>query len=105
VISFREGPAHAKVLTLQRAPEYLRVVQGPDGIDALDMLEDTPADDETVHVYRRVGDPSVAFVCGRGRGRVSGRVMMAEYVWMPEVDGEPLRDTEAWRAWAQARAE
>ncbi|MBV9338556.1 MAG: hypothetical protein JO262_11505 [Solirubrobacterales bacterium] len=93
MISFREDPAHGKTLTLQRAQIYLRVVHGPDGIDALDMPEDQPADNEVVHVYRRLGPARVMFMCGRGRGQRSGALAVADYEWLPDVDGEPLRDT------------
>jgi hypothetical protein len=71
----------------------VRVVHGPDGIDALNMPEDQPADNEVVHVCRRLGPARVMFMCGRGRGQRSGVLAVADYEWLPDVDGEPLRDT------------
>jgi hypothetical protein len=92
----RDGPAKGFAPIMARAPILLRVVlDGLGGQDVLDMLEDEPREGETVHVYERVGNP--AMVCGRGEG-TSGWV--AEYRHRDDVDGEELRETEAWRAWA-----
>lgn len=101
--TFVQGPAHDKELVLHRAPIYLRVVVGAGGkIDALDLLEDEPERDEVVHVYRRRGTANVMFACSR-RGRGGGRYEYGVYEWLSGVDGEPLRETAAWRAWVDAQ--
>lgn len=93
--SFEGGPAGGATLLLRRAPVFLRVVIGPRGkVDALDQLEDVPADGETVHVYERFGPRG--HVCLRPGGCHE----YGTYRHLPHVDGELLRDTAAWRAWA-----
>lgn len=106
MVTFRDGPAAAAVLELRRAPNWLRVVVHDSGrIDALDQLDDSPSPDETVHVYELVeGTRSVIFACGRGRFRGGGRYAVGEYRHLPDVDGEALRETDAWRQWTADRA-
>jgi hypothetical protein len=102
--TFHEGPAHAKELVLRRAPIYLRVVVAASGkVDALDQPEDTPEAGEMVHVYRRRTGVSVIFACGR-RG-AGGRYEAAEYEWVPDVEGERLRDRAEWVKWCLGRPE
>jgi hypothetical protein len=99
VIRIVDGPAAGKQLTLWRAPLYLRVVIAPNGrVDALDQLADEPRDYERVFVYHGRG----LFNWRRDRTIVCppGPLTSGEYVWMPDVDGEQLRETAAWRAWA-----
>lgn len=104
---FLDGPAEGCDLMLRRCPPYLRVVVKIPGapaptIDALDQLEDVPAPNEVVVVYRRVdGTFSRMHFCFRGKDRgKSGWQETGEYRHLPDVDGEQLRDTAAWRAWA-----
>lgn len=91
---------------LQRAPIFLRVVIDQDGtVDALDQLDDEPRPGETVHVYEQVpGTHSRAHLCIRGEGRgASGWYEIAEYTHRPDVDGEQLRDRDAWQTWADVQ--
>lgn len=54
-----DGPAKGTYMC-KRAPLYLRaVVNDKGGTDALDMLSDTPTDNEAIHVYRRIGGHSM----------------------------------------------
>ena len=104
---FLDGPAGPTSLANGRSPVFLRVVIDPAGkVDCLDQLEDTPAKDETIHLYE--------LVPGTDHGRAL--VMLARprrCVWMasgdyrhrPDVDGETLRETSAWRAWVEREAE
>lgn len=120
MVSLLDGPAEGQTLTLRRAPVYLRVVRDPMAPennklvkrakdkrlewDALDQLEDEPADGEEIYVYRRVSDQGPVHICTIPRSR-SGWYRMAEYRHVPDVDGEDLRDTVAWRRWCVDRAE
>jgi hypothetical protein len=92
-------------MMLRRAPIFLRIVVGIDGtVDGLDRLDDTPELGEKVHVYRRVAFSGSMHVRYTGRHKpASGLYPIAEYEHLPEVDGDQLRDTDAWRAWAQAQ--
>jgi hypothetical protein len=104
---FVDGPAAGVHLLFSRGPLYLRVVRGPSGWDVLDQLDDTPADDEIVHVYRRVGDSRQGHLLYRGRGKQrSGWYEFADYehVGDADVDTEELRSNAAWRAWVEERA-
>lgn len=95
-----DGPAVGAALMLRRAPIYLRVVVDAAAAktDALDQLDDEPEPHETVHVYRQV-EGTRAIVCIRPGGCYHG----ADYVHVPDVDGESVRDTAAWREWAEAQ--
>jgi hypothetical protein len=107
VSTFRDGPARGATLLFRRAPLYLRVVENrhTHAFDVLDQLGDTPADDEIVHVYRRITEPVSAHLHYRGRGKsnASGWYEIADYEHLPEIDGEQLRDTAIWRAWCGQR--
>lgn len=122
---FRDGPAknstwistrgrgryastHTGRCQLGRLPWFLRVVverrpycpdfttanatgvveaQTVDVWDALDQHDDTPRPEEEIHVYMQH-----RWTHSRGVGFVG------EYLHVPEVAGESVRDTEAWRA-------
>lgn len=105
--AFRGGPADGVTLMFHRGPVYLRVVQGPDGFDVLDQLDDTPREDELVWVYRMLGDSRHAHLLYRGRGEVrSGWYEFSDYEHV-EVDDETrerIRDTQEWRNWVKAQA-
>lgn len=101
-----DGPA-AGTYSAMRAPHYLRaVVSRSDGrVDLLDMLFDDPRPIEDVFVYEAepgsIFDPDTlartgTFICPRPGA--SGR-----YRHRADVDGEALRTTGAWRAWARAQ--
>lgn len=110
-VSFTGGPADGRELALQRAPMFLRVVVDTreplkrgglppaKAIDALDLLDDEPREHEAVHVYEVVWANQPVHFCARGSGARSGWHVSAAYKHRPDVDGEQLRDREAWRAW------
>lgn len=100
------GPADGVELWLRRAPVLLRVVTGPDGVDALDQLTDEPAANERIDVYKLRGRATWIHLCARGkdRGR-AGRWMVAEYDFLETPDDDLVRETAAWRSWAQSRIE
>lgn len=104
---FVDGPAAGVTLGIRRAPKYLRVVIDKDTgtTDALDQLDDTPAPNEAIHVYRKIPGTSSgpAHLCYRGKDRdKSGWYESADYAHLEDVDGEQFRDTEAWRTWAES---
>lgn len=106
-VRFIGGPADGRDdLQFGRAPAYLRVVTTPTlldpsaGLDVLDQLDDTPEPGESVSVYRQTDYRFLGHACGRG-GCVD--LFDATYRHMERVDGEALRETEAWRAWAESR--
>lgn len=105
-IVLEDGPA-AGTYSARRAPYFLRaVVARSDGrVDLLDQLYDEPRPIEAVHVYEAIPgtiwDPDTlartgTFICPRPGA--SGR-----YRHRADVDGEQLRTTAAWRAWARAQ--
>ena len=103
-----DGPAKG-AYAVGRAPIFLRaVVDQQGGIDVLDQLTDTPERTESVHVYERIGEPSgmTTLQMSRpgGRGRRCVTSIAAEYRYLPDVDGEAVRDFEAWRDWCLAHA-
>lgn len=87
----------------KRAPVFLRAVKDKSGkMDALDQVNDTPAENESVFVYEQQGEVGTVHLnYGGGRG---GWYAMASYHYLPDVDGEALRDNKAWQVWATARA-
>ena len=98
-----DGPCKG-AYAVGRAPDYLRAVIGADGkADVLDQLHDEPGTSETVHIYRRlpgkVGGVSVMLA----NPRRCIWTISAEYEHLPDVDGKPFRETEAWREWALAQ--
>lgn len=105
-IVLEDGPA-AGIYSARRAPHFLRaVVARSDGrVDLLDQLYDEPRPIEDVFVYEAepgsVFDPDTlartgTFLCPPPGA--SGR-----YHYRADVDGEELRTTAAWRAWARAQ--
>lgn len=103
---FLDGPAAGQHLALRRAPVMLRVVQGPGGKwDALDQLDDEPAADETIHLYRMVPDTlTTMHLCVRGKGRAaSDFYAMGDYRYVePQPDEATLRDRGRWVEWCDA---
>ena len=98
-----DGPA-AGAYMVRRAPGFLRGVVNRQGeTDVLDLLEDVPADNETVSVYRLASEPiTVHFNFGGGKG---GWYQSGEYRHLPEVDGETVRDNDAWRRWVAGQVD
>jgi hypothetical protein len=75
------------------------------------MLDDVPRADETIHVYEAVPGtnrmlPDTWIVCVRGPGGLQQAAgASGEYRHRPDVDGETVRETAAWRAWVTAEPE
>ena len=105
----RDGPAKGAYI-VGRAPFLLRAVVDRESghTNVLDQLSDTPEPSERIHVYRCVkweGGIAMVMLSGKnGRGRHCVQSVIAEYVHVPDVDGEPFRDTAAWQEWAVANA-
>lgn len=102
MITLTGGPGEG-AYAVKRAPLYLRAVVAADGAtDVLDQLTDTPRRGERVSVYRRTTEAGTVHLNMSGRSRrATGFYALATYEHMPEVDGEALRDNEAWRAWCE----
>lgn len=103
-----DGPC-AGTFSVTRAPVYLRAVKArSDGhLDLLDQVADEPRPIEDVFVYRLDPeqphfDPQAwaeqhrSFICPPPGAT-------GTYRWMPDVAGNLLRDTAAWREWARAQ--
>ena len=112
-VLFRDGPAADRTLALRRVPIFLRVVIDRHGgrLDALDQLDDEPMPGEGVWVYQAVPGTTWALrgdiiVCVRGSGGMTqAATARGVYTHRADVDGEQLRDTEAWRAWCREQPE
>lgn len=101
-----DGPAGPRDLWNERATRFLRVVVNAEGkVDCLDQEWDEPTSTETIHVYRLVEGSyhGRSFVTLAARPRRCINVATGDYQYMPEVDGESVRDNAAWRAWVSAR--
>lgn len=104
-LKFLDGPAASarpkggEQLRAHRAPTFLRaVIESTGTLDALDLPEDVPTDEEIVEVYE------LALVYhARGQTRAASG-WFAEYRHRGDVDGERFRDREAWVAWCEAEA-
>ena len=103
MLSLKDGPCQGTYMC-KRAPMFLRAVIDDKGKgDCLDQLEDMPAENEKVYVYMREGEAGTVHLnYGGGRG---GWYALAEYKFLPKVDGEVLRDNQAWQTWATRAAE
>lgn len=105
MIRLLDGPA-AGAYAARRAPVFLRAVVDPQAVrgDVLDQLDDRPNPNEVVHVYRLVPGTrhGTVFVRLAGRGCVESAT--GDYRYQALVDGEQLRDADAWRAWAEEQA-
>ena len=94
-----DGPCKGAYL-VRRAPLYLRAVQNEKGeTDLLDQIEDTPAENEKVFVYQLEGNTGTIHIHG---DKASGWYALAKYHYLPDVDGQSLRDNPTWQAWATA---
>ena len=109
MMTLTDGPAEG-FYAVPRAPHFLRAVVDQDGgKDVLDQLDDQPEPGETIHVYRCTNrqDDAVTMVMmsgKNGRGRRCVPSVVAEYQHMPDIDGDAMRNTAAWRAWAAENA-
>ena len=96
-----DGPCKGTFF-VKRAPVYLRCVKNQltEEIDVLDQLEDTPQGFESVYVYKLQGDAGWMHIRGT---KIHGFYALGKYKYLPEVDGEVLRDNSAWQAWAMSQ--
>lgn len=95
-----DGPCKGNYL-VKRAPVFLRAVHKENGEnDLLDQVEDMPATDEKVYVYHMEGSPGTVHIHG---AKIHGWYALARYYYLPDVDGETLRDNATWQAWATDR--
>jgi len=100
-VRFLDGPAEGTVLTLERAPWFLRVVIDSSGtVDALDQVHDRPKPSEAIHVQLRQGKPSSYHVLCTPRC-LSGWHLAADYrLYERQPSDAEARDEHAWREWA-----
>jgi hypothetical protein len=97
MLTLIDGPCKGAYL-VKRSPMFLRAVQNAKGEnDLLDQIEDTPAEDEKIYVYLMEGNPGTIHIHG---AKVHGWYALAQYHYLPNVDGETLRDNVTWQAWA-----
>jgi hypothetical protein len=100
-----DGPAGPTLLFNQRSPRFLRVVVDENGqVDCLDQLIDAPAEGEQILVYEVVqgsGGDYAHVTLDRPKRCV--RVPLSSYRHRPDVDGETVRETDAWQAWCYAQ--
>ncbi|PQO39362.1 hypothetical protein C5Y96_05770 [Blastopirellula marina] len=102
MIEFIEGPAAGTHLCLRRTPLLLRVVidRASGQVDALDQLEDVPRLGESIHVYRREGEPLRGMI-DSGKGGYTGPFVAATYLYFPwQPADEVARDNQRWQKWA-----
>lgn len=100
---FIDGPAQGHVLSLARAPHFLRVVVNRAGVvDGLDQLDDTPEAGEKLYAYEVVGEVGRCHVYRRGKGAgPSGWFAIANYkLCEKQPTDEEMRTTERWHEWA-----
>jgi hypothetical protein len=107
VTRFLDGPAAGVQLMLNRAPVFLRVCvkagEGANLIDALDMLEDTPAEGETLYAYRRVGSVTTVhldYTDKKTKKRMGKWFKAAEYRLVPtQPSAATMADSDLWKQW------
>lgn len=106
MITFLDGPAKGQTLALKRAPRFLRVTRTRGGtFDALDQLEDTPLERETMFAYEIAEyQGTYHLLCGRGSKTASGFYQQGAYRFFPrQPDDATMRDTGLWRQWCLAQ--
>lgn len=101
MITLQGGPAQGTYM-VKGAPILLRAtLDANDKGDVLDQLDDIALPTERVFVYERIGKASAVHINMGRKG--SGFYAVAQYKYLPDIDGEALRDNEAWRTWALER--
>lgn len=106
MIQFRDGPAAGKLLELQRAPFFLRVVEGPAGeIDALDQVQDKVEKTEKPIAYCRVTERGSVYVLYTDKGRRRGKwLATGAYKVSPLQPSEAImRSNNRWRKWCEQK--
>jgi hypothetical protein len=98
MLTLNDGPCKGTFM-VKRAPIFLRAVIDAKGeIDVLDQLDDTPKKTEKIYVYKRIGQASTFHVKMAKRSEL-GWYVLADYWYMPDVDGEQYRDNATWQLW------
>ena len=99
MLTLNDGPCKGTFM-VKRAPVFLRaVIDGKGETDVLDQVEDMPKKNEKIYVYKRVGLENMCHIKMVKRSE-SGWYALADYWYMPEVDGEQFRDNGEWQQWA-----
>lgn len=102
-VVLEDGPAAGRY-SVRRAPYFLRAVVGRTGHrDLLDQLHDMPMEGEAVHVYEAVPGTIVDWSQRHDIIVCPTPGASGQYRHRPDIDGEPLRTTEAWRSWARSQ--
>lgn len=111
---FIDGPARGVILSLSRAPFFLRVTRNVRAgrtptFDALDQLDDTADPNEIIHLYALARPVSGCFLdfTDKATGRRMGRMeTSAEYrLYSTQPPDETVRDNAAYQAWCREEAE
>lgn len=100
------GPADLVQLALLRSPKLLRVTRNAAGEwDALDQLDDAPAEGEEMFCYRRSatgGWIHIDYTCSKTKRRKGGWWRTVDYHFLPDQPAqETMASTEKWRAWCE----
>lgn len=99
-----DGPAKG-AYSVKRAPIFLRaVVDSVSGdTDVLNEVEDLPHLTEKVFVYKQTGEaPMTAHLLMSPRSK-SGFYTFIKYKHIGSIDGETMRDNEAWKKYVAAQ--
>lgn len=106
-----DGPVEG-TFAVRYAPVFLRAVVARDSgiLDVLDERTDTPNENEEVYVYKLLKGSGAHMHLnfhvdvqfdeeGEHIHPDTGFYASGLYYWMPEVDGELLRDNRTWEQW------
>ncbi len=100
---FLDGPAEGVQLMLCRAPVFLRVCVNAGAVDCLDMLDDEPAEGETLYAYGRQGQATsmcIDYADRKTRKRKSKWLLAAEYRLVKEQPpAATMADSGLWKQW------
>jgi len=101
VITLLDGPAKGTYMC-KGAPLFVRAtLDASDKGDVLDQVDDVALPVERIYIYERCGQASIVHM-NMGRRKGTGFYARADYRYLPDVDGEALRDNAAMKAWAEA---
>lgn len=105
---FTNGPAAGVVLSLRRAPLFLRVTKERYSDkplwDALDQLSDEPKPSEDLIAYARTSFDGHVHIRRDRKAGGSGFFAMATYALVEQQpDDATMRDAAKWREWCQAQ--
>ena len=103
MLQLLDGPCEG-VYYVKRAPLFLRAVidKSSGEKDVLDLIEDTPRNSESIHIYERKGSSGWVHIHGK---KIHGFYALGDYRFLPEIVGENFRDNLAWQKWATEQLE